>query len=125
MAFVRFTEVGKSFAARVSISVRGMVSFNEGARHKFKLDEYEYCVLYYDKEENLVGVELTKDKTSEGAIKLRKRVTGADVGAKSFLHYFDIVPETTTMYEIDAGEEYNWIIIDLKTGRKRKNKPEN
>lgn len=128
MAFVKFTEVGKSFSARVSISERGMISFNQGARHKFNMDRFGYCILYYDEEENWIGVELTDDKEAEGAIRLRKRATGADLGAKSFLFYFDIVPDKTSMYEIKAGEKDNWINIDLKTKKergKRKDKIEN
>jgi len=124
MAFIKFTETGRSFTAKASISTSGMISFNDGARRKYRMDEYEYCILYFDQQEKCIGVELTNDKVADGVMKLRKRNTGADIGAKSFLGYFDIAPDTTTMYETRTGEEDNWIIIDLKTGRKRKSKSE-
>ena len=120
MAFVKFTETGKSFAARASISPRGMLSFNDGARRKYKLDQYKFCVLYYDAEAKLVGVELTNDEQASGAIKLRIRTTGADLGAKSFIDFFEIAPKNTCMYDIRQGESEEWVIIDLTTARERK-----
>ena len=46
-------------------------------------------------------MELTRDEQAEGAIKIRKRITGADLGIKNFLDYFGIVPKKTSMYEIE------------------------
>lgn len=62
MAFVRFTEVNKSFVARVSISPRGMLNFTDGARKRYHLDSYDFYVLYYDNDARIIGVELTKDE---------------------------------------------------------------
>ena len=120
MAFVKFTKVGRSFATKVSLSPRGMLSFNDGARHKHEIDKYSYSVLYYDKERSVIGVELTNDKDAEGALKIRFRKTGADLGVKSFIDYFELVPEVTTMYAVEVGDDENWINIDLNTGRQRK-----
>lgn len=120
MGFVKFTETKKSFVARVSISSRGMISFNNGALRKFQIDGFKYCVLYYDKNANLIGVELTNDQATEGAIRIRNRKTGADLGAKSFVDYFEIAPKVTTMYPISGGDADNWINIDLEKGRERK-----
>ena len=105
MAFVRFTEVNKSFVARVSISPRGMLNFTDGARKRYHLDEYDFCVLYYDKDAQIIGVELTKDEQAEGAIKIRKRITGADLGIKNFLDYFGIVPKKTSM-----SQRHSWLL---------------
>jgi len=97
-----------------------MLSFNDGARHKHEIDKYSYSVLYYDKERSVIGVELTNDKDAEGALKIRFRKTGADLGVKSFIDYFELVPEVTTMYAVEVGDDENWINIDLNTGRQRK-----
>lgn len=120
MAFVKFTETGKSFTPKISISSRGMVGFNQGARNRFELEKYKVCILYYDKDEHKVGIELSTDENAEGAMRLRLRQIGADIGAKSFLAYFDIAPEGTMLYPAKAGDQPNWIIIDLKTGKQRK-----
>ena len=120
LAFIKFTDTGKSFASKASISPRGMLSFSDGARRKFKIDEYTHGVLYYDKETNLVGIELTRDTETDGAIKIRLRQTGADMGVKSFIDFFGIAPEVTSMYELIAGDQENWMVVDLKTARERK-----
>lgn len=120
MAFIKFTETNKSFVSRVSISPRGMLNFTDGARRKFKMDKFSHCILYYDKENQFIGVEMSTSESAEGSIKLRMRNTGADVGIKGFVDYFEITPEKTTMYEVRSGEQPNWIIIDLKTARERK-----
>ncbi len=120
MAFVKFTEVNKSFVARVSISPRGMLNFTDGARKRYHLDDYDFCVLYCDNDDQIIGVELTRDEQAEGAIKIRKRITGADLGIKNFLDYFGIVPKKTSMYEIEQGDTQNWINIKLGTARERK-----
>lgn len=124
MGFVKFTETGKSFTPKATISPRGMISFNDGSRRKYKLDNYKFCVLYYDGETKKVGVELTNDENSEGVVKLRLRVSGADIGAKSFIDFFEIAPNATTMYAVTSGNEDNWMVIDLNKGRERKGKTE-
>ncbi|HBH27102.1 MAG TPA: hypothetical protein DDX54_06850 [Rhodospirillaceae bacterium] len=98
-----------------------MISFTDGARHRFGLDKYDFAVLYYDKETSVVGVELINDENAEGAIKLRKRETGgADIAAKSFVDYFGITPENTTMYNLSEGENERWIVWSLHDGVERK-----
>lgn len=120
MAFVKFTEVNKSFVARVSISPRGMLNFTDGARKRYSLDFYDFCVLYYDRDAQIIGVQLVADEHTDGAIKIRKRITGADVGIKNFLDFFGIAPKKTSMYEIEQGETKDWINIKLNTARERK-----
>ena len=41
MAFEKFKQTGRSYASKVSISPRGMISFTDGARHRFGLDKYD------------------------------------------------------------------------------------
>jgi hypothetical protein len=120
MAFIKFTETGKSFSARSSISPKGMIGLNDGARRKFCLERFSFAVLYYDSEKSMVGIELTNDENAEGAIKIRLRTTGADIAAKSFFDFFEIAPTVTTVYSIKNGEHDNWIIVDLNSGKERK-----
>lgn len=120
MAFVRFTEIGKSFKPKATITTGGVISLNEGAKKGLDIDNYIYCILYYDDDGKQVGIQLTNDQNEEGAIKIRKRKTGADIGAKSFLTRFKIDVQTTTMYHIDKDVVTGWLIIDLSSGRERK-----
>ena len=119
MPFVRFTEGGKSFSPRATLSVRGLLSFNEGACRKYKIEEGAYGVLYYDRDTHRVAVELTKDESQPGARKIRLRKTGADIAAKSFVAYFDIELAKTTMYDIGTDSSTGWLVIDLNNGRER------
>lgn len=119
MAFVKFTNHGKSFEPKVSINPRGMIGFSQGSVRRFTMSDYSFCVFYYDEDEKKIGIELVNDEAAEGAVRLRNRVIGSDVAAKSFLSYYNILPETTSMYELSVGNESNWLIIDLKTARER------
>lgn len=120
MAFVKFTDTGKSFTPKASISPKGLVSFSHGARTRFMLDKYAGAVFYYDKEMNIVGMEFTNDIETDGFVKLRMRNIGADIAAKSFFTFFNLLKQTTYMYEIYNGDADNWLNIDLKKGRERK-----
>ncbi|MBW3622847.1 MAG: hypothetical protein KY468_05490 [Armatimonadetes bacterium] len=120
MPFVKYIETGRSFASKASVSKTGLISFNDGARRRFLMDEFDFCVLYYDKETRKIGIELTKDENAEGARKLRKRTTGADVAAKSFIDFFQIPLQGTTMCDAEADEDSNLIVLDLKKGTLRK-----
>ena len=122
MAFVKFTETGKSFAPKASLNDRGYLSFNNGARKRFNIDKYEYAVLYNDAENRKIGVEFTNEASAEGAVKLRVRQTGATIGAKSFIDFFDIKISKTTIYDVSQGDSPQWVIIDLATGRERNTK---
>jgi hypothetical protein len=116
MVFVKFTETGKCFIPRCSLSPRGVFSFNHAARKKFLMDLYSFAVFYYDSKKNLVGIELTNDENLQGAIKIRLRPTGADIAVKKFTDFFQITPKVTTIYpiEFDLFKE-NRAILNLKT----------
>lgn len=125
MSFVKFTESGRSFAPKASISTSGVINFNYGALKRFNLNRFKVGVLYYDKEENKVGIELSCDETSEGALKLRVRETGCDVGAKRFLDFFNISPPTLMIYDIEVGEKPDFYIINLNNGKEKEARKRN
>ena len=76
MAFEKFTQTGRSFAPKASISTYGTLSFNDGARRRYQMDDYTHCILYYDRDTHRVGIELTNDGRTAGARTLRHRRTG-------------------------------------------------
>ena len=119
MAWVKFEATGKSFAPRASLNSRGYLSFNNGAQRRWKIDQYEYAVLHYDPDEKKIGIEFT-NVVAKGTIKMRKRPTGATIGAKAFMDYFDIKIETTKSYDIESAGEDSFVSIDLNKGVERK-----
>ena len=120
MSFVKFTETKKSFVPRVSINPRGLIGFNNGMMKRFELDNYKVCILYYDQDTGRIGFEFSNDINAEGAIKIRSRTMGADISAKSFLTFFNILPSATYSYPALSGDHPHWVIIDLTQGKERK-----
>jgi len=119
MAFVKFTEPGRSYAAKASVSKTGMLSFSDGCRRRFQMNDYTHCVLYYDADTRRIGVELTNDASAEGVRKMRLRETGSDVAAKSFVDYFDLGIRETIVCPVDRDEETGYLVVDLTKCRKR------
>jgi len=119
MAFIRFTQSGRSFAAKASISRTGMLSLNDGARRRFGIDRFKYCVLYYDPDTRRVGMEFTDDAEAEGVRKVRLRKTGADVAARSFVDFFDLGIRETTAFPVERDEGTGYLVIDLAQGTER------
>jgi len=119
MAFIKFTEHGRSYSAKVSISRNGMLSFSDGARKRFEMDKLAICVLYYDPDTRRIGVEFTADEKAEGARKIRLRSTGADVAAKSFVEFFNIGVQETTIFPLERDEDTGLAVIDLDSGKRR------
>lgn len=120
IAFVKYTGTGRSYAPKVSLSVSGAISFNEGTTRRYVLDSFEYCVLYYDPELKRIGIELTNDAEAEGARKLQQRQTGAHVAARSFIDFFGLDVEQTCSYRLTRDEETGYLTFDLMSGKPRK-----
>lgn len=123
MPFVKFTEKGRAFAPKATLSRSGMLSFNDGAYRRFGMKEFDYCVLYYDADTKRIGVQMTNEATSDGARKLRPRTGGgADISAKSFCDYFALGVTETTIYDaqVTSIPEGEIVIIDLNHGTVRK-----
>jgi len=120
MAFVKFTDVGKSFVPKISINNRGLISFNQGACKRFGLEKFKAAVAYYDAESRRIGLEFVTEENLEGAIKLRHRSIGADIAAKSFLAFFNLLPKEIMVFPVDMNERNNWIELELSKGVERK-----
>lgn len=121
MGFVKFVETGRAYVAKASIYRSGMISFTAGARKRFKMEEYKFVVLYFDSETQKIAIELTNSDNAAGALKLRMRVTGADIPAKGFCEFFNLNIKDTKSCELDVDKDGK-IILDLKSARVRKTK---
>lgn len=119
MTFEKFTQSARSFAPKVSLSATGVINFNHGAFKKLALHEFTICILYYDRDAHQIGIEFSQDDKAEGALKLRKRLTGADLGARKFLDFFNIRPSVLTIYDLEPGDRPNFYVIHLKQGKER------
>lgn len=97
MAFERFTGLApRAEEPRVSIRLKGKLGFNSAAIRQYKVLEYTYIILYYDKSLKTVGIEMTNDADAPGALYLCKpKICDAYVCAQSFFVHFKI-PFTQT-----------------------------
>lgn len=91
MAWEKFTKVGRSLKPRISIRGLTHIGFNSAAIIEFKLGDYGFGVLFYDKDNKRIGIKLSNDKDEEGALKLRVRdKSGASIPARSFIAYYKL-----------------------------------
>lgn len=110
---MRFTEPGKSFAAKLSIWVSGQIAFNQGACDTFGIKGSPYAVLYFAADVPAIGVELTEDKLAPGAIPILSRGTSASVSAKSFLQKFQLHAWMGRSFDLRKDEESGLLVAKL------------
>ena len=114
MSFERFTQVGRGYKSKVSITRSGLLGFNQGAVKHFRLDHYDWAILYYDKDGGRIGIGLTNNENEDGVCKLRKRASGADVSARSFFEYYRISYDKTNRYDAMWDDTEDKIIVKIE-----------
>lgn len=124
MAFVKFTQIGGSYIAKISIRTNGQLGFSQGAIKKFSLLEGEwYVIMYYDKDNRRIGILKTRDSKEEGAIRLiRREIKTKDgqsnmncyVSCKSFFDFNEIkYSKKTESYCPEWDENEGMIVLNL------------
>ena len=113
MAFEKFVETSRSYRAKVSIRANGTLGLNSGAVNKFNLAEFEWVVLYYDREKRLIGIKPTENEKEEGAQKISKGKTGAWVAARRFIDFYDIGTVKTKRLEATWDGKEEMIIVQV------------
>jgi len=110
--FVKFTETDSSFAARVTIRQTGQLGFTMGAINRFKISNYKYCILYFDSDRRVVGMELT-DEHSPGSIEVKSTKANTYVRAKNFCDRFAIDYTDSHRYELKLDKESGYLFFEL------------
>lgn len=119
MAFEKFDESGsgrgRTPGADPMISLRksGSIGVNQAA-----LDEYFEdaggAVMYYDEDENHVGIEPVEDKDAdEAAYTISRSDSGGTIAPKAFLRTYDLIPEVTTHFDPEWDADNDLVVIDL------------
>lgn len=116
MTFERFTKTrGRAYTPKASIWSRGQLGFNQGAIEKFNLKDYDYAVLFYDREAKKIGVKFTNDNSEEGVVKVVRRPTGgASISAKAFLVHYEIAHSETKKYDVEYDRDNDLYVITLR-----------
>lgn len=104
-SFERFTDVNKSFSARVTIRRNGQLGFNEGAKNQFGIGEWTHAVLFFDNEKRAVGLMLTNDAKEAGAIKITNTKQNTFIPAKAFLDRYGVSYVESQRYCLEKHHE--------------------
>jgi len=113
MAFEKFEKTGRSYTPKLSIWKRGQFFLNKGAIERFELRKYGYVILYFDREDNRIGMKFTTNEKENGARGLLFRDDNAIFSAKSFLDYYDIRHLENKKYNIDYDSGNEMYVVSL------------
>jgi len=119
MAFEKFDEAGSGRGRpattdpMISLRKSGSVGVNQAAVNEY-FDDNDGAVLYYDEEENRIGIKPVSDnEADEAAYTVSKSDSGGTIAGTSFLKKYDLVPEITTQYDPIWDEDEELVVIDL------------
>jgi len=118
MGFERYTQKsnGKGGGGpRVSLRKSGSIGLNGKAVEEY-LDAFNWAYLYFDEENNRVGIQPTGEDHDEAyAVQKRdKEGHGGSITATSFMREFDLIPDKTEQYRALWHEEEELIYIDVE-----------
>lgn len=111
--FEKFVDTDKSFAARATIRQRtGQIGFNLGSINLYKIRDYTKAVLYFDREQRVIGIEFTNEG-GPGAIDIKQSRTNTYVRAKNFLDKYGIDYENSHTHELNRDGETGMLYFSL------------
>lgn len=113
MGFEKFTETARSYRAKMSVRANGTIGLNGGAVNKFKLEDYDWAVLFFDRERSLVGIKPTTNEKEEGAHRINKGKTGAWIAARRFIDYYEIVSTKTRRYDATWDDKDKMLVAQI------------
>ena len=119
MSFEKFEGGGRgrsSSGPMISLRKSGSIGINGAAMVEY-FEDAEAAVMYYDEDDNRVGLERVDDTDADGAYTISRTNDTGSVTPSAFLNRYDLVPEITTqfepeLYETDDGVEL--VTIDLE-----------
>ena len=121
MAFEKYESTGQGRGGgqtvpKISLRKSGSIGINNQALEQY-FEDAGAVVMYYDDEENRVGLKPVEDKEAEdGAYTLSRSDSGGSVTPISFLNQHGLVPEITTQYEpetVKVNQNLELVSIDL------------
>lgn len=124
MGFEKFDEAGAGRGRppgsdpMISLRKSGSIGINQAALGEYFEDE-DGAVMYYDGDENQVGIEPVADKeVDDAAYTVSKTDSGGTIAPKAFLRTYDLIPEVTTQYVPERNDD-GLVVVDLDDPKKR------
>lgn len=114
MKLEKFLGGGRGYKATCSLRTNAQIGFNRGSIRRFSLED-GYVVLFYSKDDDVIGVKPGAAKDEEGAVRLLATNNNAFISGRSFLEYYNIpYSGATRQYNAVWSEEHEMILVDLK-----------
>ena len=113
MEFEKFIPTRGTSEPRISILKSGLMSFNTAAVGSFLLRNFDSVILYYSRQNRVMGIEPTNDQEESAKIKLQKRKNYVWIGAKKFLDHFKIKYPAAKVV-VTAGKERGMLTIQVE-----------
>lgn len=113
MAFEEFKFMDRALRSKVTIRETGHIGFSNGAINRLKINEFGFCKLYFNKEENKVGMKLIDNEKSESKTKIIKRKNNYYISSRPFFDYYGISYRPSRSFIAIEDEESGLIVIDL------------
>jgi hypothetical protein len=76
-------------------------------------DDVDGAVLYYDEDENKVGIEPADTEENTDAYAVTSTSGSGSIQASSMMRRYELTPEETTAYEPEWDDELGMLVIDL------------
>ena len=119
MGFEKFDESGRGRGRRpgtepmVSFRKSGSIGVNGPVLEAY-FEGKDGAVMYFDEDENRVGVEPVDDADAdEAAYTVSKTESGGTIAPKAFLREYDLLPDVTTQYEPAWDGDEELVTVDL------------
>lgn len=119
MGFEKFDESGSGRGRTpgtepmISLRKSGSIGINSAALDEH-FDDNGGAVMYYDSEENNVGIEPVEDKDAdEAAYTISRTESGGTVAPKAFLREYELIPDVTTQYDPEWDNDEELVTLDL------------
>ncbi|QLD88827.1 hypothetical protein HWV07_07175 [Natronomonas salina] len=106
MGFEKFDGGGRgrsSSGPMISLRKSGSIGINGAAMSEY-FEDAEAAVLYYDEDDNQVGLERVDDTDADGAYTISRTNDTGSVTPSAFLNRYDLVPDITTQFEPEVSE---------------------
>jgi len=119
MGFEKFDETGRGRGRpagtdpKISLRKSGSIGVNQAAVEEYFAED-DGAVLYFDGDENRVGIEPVEDSDAdEAAYTVSKTDSGGTIAGQAFLEEYDLLPDITTQYVPEWDDEDGLVTVDL------------
>jgi len=115
MSWERYQGARTSSTPVISFRGRSQIGLNSEAIKEFKLEQYQWVILFFDKDGQRIGLRPTNNKREMGVCKLRvKPPSGASISAGSFIKEHHLGEGSKRRFAAIWDDTEKMIVVDLR-----------